>query len=99
MPAAALTAGGIRGFDMEAKWIVALIVIAVLAGLVGGMLGVSPVFGGAMMRMGMSPMMTPQMMMSPQMMVEMCQQAMADPTLRPQMLEMHRQMHDEMERR
>ncbi len=83
---------------MEAKWIVALIVIAVLAGLVGGILSISPAFGGAMMRMGMSPMMTPQMM-TPQMMVEMCRQAMADPAMRTQMLEMHRQMHDEMERR
>jgi len=51
------------------------------------------------MRMGMSPMMTPQMRMTPQMMVEMCRQAMADPALLTQMLEMHRQMYDEMERR
>jgi hypothetical protein len=84
---------------MEAKWIVALTIVALLAGLVGGILGTSPAFGGAMMRMGMSPMMTPQMMMTPQTMVEMCRQAMADPALRIQMLEMHRQMHDEIERR
>lgn len=84
---------------METRWIVVVVVIALLAGLVGGILSISPAFGGAMMRMGMSPMMTQQMMMTPQMMVEMCRQAMADPALRTQMLEIHRQMHAEMERR
>lgn len=76
---------------MEAKWIVVVVIIALLAGLVGGILGVSLFSGGPMMRMG--PMMTPQMM------IEMQRQVMADPTVRMQMLEMHRQMHDEMERR
>lgn len=81
---------------METKWIVVVVVIALLAGLVGGILGISQVYGGPMMRMG--AMMAPQVMTA-QMMVPMCQQAMADPALRTQMLEMHRQMHDEMERR
>lgn len=81
---------------MEAKWIVVVVVLALLAGLVGGIFGISLISGGTMMRMG--PMMTP-MMMNPQMMVEMQRQVMADPTVRTQMLEMHRQMHDEMERR
>lgn len=82
---------------MEAKWIVVVVIIALLADLVGGILGVALTLGGPMMRM--SPMMTSQMMVNPQMMIEMQRQMMADPTLRTQMLQMHRQMHDEMERK
>lgn len=44
-------------------------------------------------------MMTPQKVMMPQMMIEMHRQVMADPAMRGQVLEMHRQIHDEMERR
>jgi hypothetical protein len=85
---------------METKLIVMVTIIALLAGLVGGFLVISPAFGGAMM-LGqmMSPQMMKQQMMMPEMMIDMCRQMMADPALRAQMLEMHRQMHDMMERR
>lgn len=86
---------------MEAKLVIMVTLIALLAGLVGGVLVISPASGGAMTRLGqmMSPKMMTQQMMTPQMMIEMCSQMMADPTLRTQMLEMHREMHNEMNRR
>jgi hypothetical protein len=86
---------------METNLVVMVTIIALLAGLVGGFLVISPAFGGAMMRLGqmMSPQMMKQQMMTPEMMIDMCRQMMADPALRTQMLEMHRQMHDMMKRR
>ncbi len=78
---------------MESRWIVVVVIIALLTGVVGGILGVSLVSGTMGMRMVMGSMMMPQMMMGTM------RQMMADPGIRAQMLEMHRQMHDEMERR
>jgi len=79
---------------MESRWLLLVIVVSLLAGFVGSVLGVAPFSSGMGMRIGMGP-----MMMSGQAMVEMHRQMMADPLLRAQMLQMHREMHELMERR
>lgn len=81
---------------MESRWLLLVIIVSLLAGFVGGVLSVALSSGSAAMRMGMG--MGP-MMMSGQAMVVMQRQMLADPSLRQQMLEMHREMHEQMERR
>lgn len=80
---------------MDAKWIAVVIVISLLAGLVGGLLGASITQGGMMRMMGMPG----SMMMSPQAMLDTMRLMMLDPALQAGMVEMHRQMHDMMERK
>lgn len=79
---------------MEPKWLVTVIIVALLAGMVGGLLGVGLAQGGMRMMMAGG-----SMMMSPQMMLETMRQMMLDPALRREMVEMHKQMHEMMERR
>jgi hypothetical protein len=81
---------------MDGKTLTLVIVVALLAGIVGGVVGTALSQGSMRMMMGMSG---GAMMMSPQGMLETMRLAMLDPTLRRGMLEMHREMHDMMERR
>lgn len=81
---------------MDGKTLTLVIVVALLAGIVGGVLGTTLAQGSMRMMMGMGG---GAMMMSPHGMLETMRLAMLDPALRRGMLEMHREMHDMMERR
>ena len=81
---------------MDARALTIVIVVALLAGIVGGVLGTTLTQNNMRMMMGMGGGAT---MMSPQGMLETMRLVMLDPALRRAMVEMHRQIHDEMERR
>lgn len=81
---------------MDSKALTVVIVVALLAGIVGGVLGATLVQGSMRMMMGMGG---GPMVMSPQGMLETMRIMMLDPALRRRMAEMHKQMHDMMERR
>jgi hypothetical protein len=80
---------------MDAKWVAVVIVISFLAGIVGGLLGTSIAQGGMVRMMGMPG----SMMMSPQAMLDTMRRMMLDPALQAGMVEMHRQIHNMMERK
>lgn len=81
---------------MDGRAFTVVVAVALLAGIVGGVLGTTLTQSSMRMMMGGT---AAPMMMSPQSVLESMRLMMLDPALRGAMVEMHQQVHDMMERR
>lgn len=80
---------------MDGRAFTVVVAVALLAGIVGGVLGTTLTQSSMRMMMGG----TAGPMMIPHSMLETMRLMMLDPALRRAMVEMHQQVHDTMERR